>query len=151
VFISGVLPFEHLLTIGIDWIHVFDRLWPKHHANILEIASHTRRLTRLLRVDVQLKDIQQEYEFRKSALESFKELKRESCRQDFHRIKTSLNPRNYEDILDELRGRSRFREPGYWLFKDEVYVKWLTGSQNDARILWLRGIPGAGKRKTMFS
>ena len=98
-----------------------------------------------MRIDIRLEHIQQEHEFRKTALESFKEQKRESRQQEFDRIRTSFNPRNYDNALDQLRGCSRFRQPGDWLFRDEVYVEWLNSSQEDKQVLWLRGIPGAGQ------
>jgi hypothetical protein len=121
-------------------MHVFDRLWPKHYAHILEVARHIGRLTRLMRTEIRLEHIQQEYEFRKDALEGFKAQKREARRQEFHRIMTSLNPCRYDDTLYRLRGR-RCRETGGWLFRDGTFTKWLNSSQEENRILWLKGIP----------
>jgi hypothetical protein len=125
-------------------MHVFDRLWPKHYAHISEVARHIGRLTRLMRTEIRLEHIQQEYEFRKDALECFKAQKREARLREFHHIRTSLNPCTYNDILDYHRGR-RCQETGGWLFINETFTKWLKSSQEENRILWLTGIPGAGK------
>ena len=130
-------------------MHVFDRLWPKHYAHISEVACHIGRLTRLMRTEIRLEHIQQEYEFRKDALEGFKLQKREARRQEFHRIMTSLSPFRYDDTLYRLRGR-RCKETGGWLFIDGTFTKWLNSSQEENRILWLKGIPGAGMH-TSFS
>ena len=129
-------------------MHVFDRMWPKHYAHILEVARHIGRLTRLMRTEIRLEHIQQEYEFRKDALEGFKAQKREARRQEFHRIITSLNPCRYDDTLYHLRGRRCWETRG-WLFADGTYMKWLNSSHEENQILWLKGIPGAG-RHTYF-
>ncbi|KUJ17014.1 uncharacterized protein LY89DRAFT_69875 [Mollisia scopiformis] len=127
-----------------SWMHVFDRMWPKHNAHILEVARHIGRLTRLMRTEIRLEHIKQEYEFRKDALEGFKAQKREARRQEFHRIMTFLSPCRYDDTLHRLRDR-RCEKTGGWLFMDETFTKWLNNSQEENRILWLKGIPGAGK------
>ncbi|KAH9217331.1 hypothetical protein DL95DRAFT_494393 [Leptodontidium sp. 2 PMI_412] len=136
---EALVPFSHP-----KWMHVFDSLWPMHFAHILEVASHIMRLTRLMRTEIRLEHIQQEYEFRKDALEGFKAQKREARRQEFHRIMSSLSPCRYDDTLYRLRGR-RCKETGDWLFIARTFKNWLNSSQEENRILWLKGIPGSGK------
>jgi len=129
-------------------MHIFDGLWPKHQAYILEVAHHIRRLTRLMRTEIRLQDIQQEHEFRQNALKGFKEQKREAHRQEFYRIMTSFSPCKYDDALYRLRNR-RCQNTGGWLFKDGTFTKWLNSSQEENQILWLKGIPGAGKHESL--
>ena len=125
-------------------MYVFDRLWPKHRAHISEIASHIGRLTRLMRTGISLEHIQQEHEFRKHALEGFKRQTREAGRQEFQRVMTSLNPPRYDDNLYRLHGVP-CREAGGWLFTEKTFTEWRNNPQDEARILWLEGIPGAGR------
>lgn len=135
---------QPLLTIIPDWMRVFDSLWPKQYAYYLEVASHIRRLTRLMRTEVRIGDFQQEDEFRKKALENFKTQKSESREQEYHRLMTSFSPCRYDATLYRLRG-PHYTETGGWLFEDETFTQWLTSPQEGTRILWLKGIPGSGK------
>ncbi len=129
--------------MGIDWMHIFDRLWPKHFAHILEVIRHMARLSRLMRTNVTLEHIQREYEFRKDALEAFKAQAKHARQQEFHRIMTLFNPSRYEETLYRLCGLCS-HDSGRWLFGDETFRGWLRSLQEEIRILWLRGIPGAG-------
>jgi hypothetical protein len=131
-------------------MHVFDRLWPKHYAQILEVTRHIGRLTQLTTTEIRLEHIQQEYEFRKDALESFKLQATEARRQEFHRIMTSLNPCRYDYTLYRLRNL-RCQETGGWLFVDQTFTEWLNSSQEELRVLWLKGIPGAGRQTSFLS
>lgn len=134
-----------MLTIPAGWLHIFDRVWPMHSSVVSEVASHIERLARLMRTDIRLEHIQQEYEFRKDALEGFKKQAKENRQQEFYRIKTSLNLRGYNEALNRIHGL-RCREAGAWLFSNETYTKWFDGFPGESRILWLKGIPGAGKK-----
>jgi hypothetical protein len=98
-----------------------------------------------MRTEIRLEHIQQEYEFRKDALEGFRKQAKETRQQEFYRIKTSLNPCGYDDTLYRFHGL-RCREAGEWLFNNETYTKWFNSFQGESRILWLKGIPGAGER-----
>lgn len=102
------------------------------------------RLGRLMRTEIRLEHIHQEYEFRKNALKAFSKQATETRKQEFGRIKTSLRPREYNDTLYELRG-VRSSGTGNWLFSNKAYAEWLDVSQVQSRVLWLKGIPGSGK------
>ncbi|KAF3059730.1 hypothetical protein GL218_04847 [Daldinia childiae] len=127
-----------------NWMHIFNRLWPQQYMQHAEIVNRIRRLTRLMRTEIHIGDIQQEDEFRKKAQESFKAQKRENCAQEFHRIMVSFSPERYDTTLDRLLSH-RYQATGTWLFMDKTFTQWLNSSQEETRILWLKGIPGAGK------
>lgn len=130
-------------------MYIFDRIWPKQLALISEVASHIGRLTRMLRTEIRLEHIQQEHEFRKTALEKFEKQEREARKQEFSRIQEALKIRSYDDALYRLRGVCS-SESGSWLFRNETYTSWFSSSQGNCRILWLVGIPGAGKPASTF-
>lgn len=136
--------YHWLITIGIGWIYIFDRSWPDVWALISEVSNHIARLTRLMRTEISLESIHQEYVFRNNALERFKKDARETLRQEFDRIKTSLRLREYNESLYQLRGE-RSSDTGNWLFSSREFTEWDHNSQGDSRVLWLKGIPGAGK------
>lgn len=133
-----------LLTINIGWIYIFDSSWPNIRALISEVSSHISRLTRLMRTEISLEHIHQEHEFRKHALERFRDQARETRRQKFECIKTSLRLREYNESLYELRGE-RSSGTGDWLFSSKAFVDWLDTSHGEFQVMWLKGIPGAGK------
>lgn len=125
-------------------MQMFDGVWSKHHASILEISRHIERLTRLLRTDIRMEHIQQEYEFRKHAMDNFKVQTTEARRQEFHRIVTSFNPCRYDDTLYRLHGL-RCQQTGAWLFTSQPFIDWEKDTHVDNQVLWLKGIPGAGR------
>ncbi|KAI1737673.1 hypothetical protein F4680DRAFT_203534 [Xylaria scruposa] len=127
-----------------NWTHIFDGLWPKHHASVVEISHHIERLTRLMRTEIRMENIQQEHEFRKHAMDSFKAQRTEAHRQEYYRIMTSFNPRRYDDTLYRLHGL-RCQQTGVWLFTFRPFIDWVQSSDANTQILWLKGIPGAGK------
>lgn len=102
-----------------------------------------------MRTKIRLEDIQHEYEFRKTALETFEKQARETRKQEFSRIQKALNVRSYDDALYRLRGICN-SETGSWLFRNEIYASWFSNSQGSCNILWLVGIPGAGKPASTF-
>ncbi|KAI0115612.1 hypothetical protein GGR51DRAFT_503565 [Nemania sp. FL0031] len=133
-------PFTHK-----HWMHVFNRLWPKHFANVQEVGRHLGRLTRLMRTGIHIEHIQEEYEFRKHAMIAFKAQTAEFRRQEYHRIMTSFDAYTYDKILYRLN-LIRCQGTGSWLFQSQIFLDWMGDSREEARrILWLKGIPGAGK------
>lgn len=141
------LLYHQLLTFNIGWMYIFDRSWPNVWELIKEVSSHISRLTRLMRTEISLEHIHQEYEFRKTALDQFRKHAIETRRQDFDRIRTSLRPREYNESLYELRAE-RSSGTGNWLFSSKAFNEWLDDSHGESRVLWLKGIPGAGKQTT---
>lgn len=136
------------LTVNIGWTFIFDLSWPRVWALLLEVSSHISRLTRLMRIEISLEHIHQEYEFRKNAMKDYKKQARESGQQEFNRIKTSLRPREYHDTLYELRG-VRSSGTGSWLLRNNSYTECFDNLQGTSRVLWLQGIPGAGMKKSI--
>ncbi|KAI0415692.1 hypothetical protein F5X98DRAFT_388586 [Xylaria grammica] len=133
-------PFTHQ-----NWMYVFDHLWPKYYGNILEVARHIERLARLMRKEVRLEHIQQEYEFRERAVDAFRAQAEEARRQEYHRIRTSFNPHTYDKTLYHLDGL-RCPDTGSWLFQSQAFLDWVNDPKGEnRRVLWLKGIPGAGK------
>ncbi|KAK5633498.1 hypothetical protein RRF57_009212 [Xylaria bambusicola] len=128
-----------------DWMHVFDRLWPKHFANVKEVGRHLGRLTRLMRTEIRLEHIQEEYEFRNHAMMTFKAQAADIRRQEYYRIMTSFSPCTYDKTLYRLN-LIRCQGTGNWLFQSQIFLDWMEESREESRrILWLKGIPGAGK------
>ncbi|KAI1355079.1 NACHT domain protein [Xylaria sp. FL0043] len=126
------------------WKYLFESLWPTHREKIKVIMTHIQSHGRLMRNEVRLEHIQQEHRARKLALENFERLELERRAQEYHRIKTDIAPQSHDDRLDLLRHLT-CQGTGTWLLQDATFMKWLGPASQDCKILWLQGIPGAGK------
>ncbi|KAI1488247.1 NACHT domain protein [Biscogniauxia mediterranea] len=124
--------------------YIFDSLWPRHKDKIKVVMTHIENHARLMRNEVRLEHIQQEYEARRRALEHFEKEDRSRRAQEFHRIKTDIAPQSHDDRLDWLRARV-YQGTGTWLLQSATFKEWLQATAESSRILWLQGIPGAGK------
>ena len=62
----------------------------------------------------------------------------------FQTIQASIDPRLYDVKLDSLRGRA-CPATSKWLALDASFRQWMDISAPWSKILWLQGIPGAGK------
>ena len=126
---------------------VFEAVWPKKKSEIENIINRIGRHTTMLRNEVGLEHIQAAYEARASELAHFKELDRRTRQVEYGILETAMAPVFYDKKLDELRGRF-CAGTGDWLLNHTTMRQWLDFSQepeNTPRVVWLRGIPGAGK------
>ncbi|KAK7906557.1 hypothetical protein PG985_016294, partial [Apiospora marii] len=126
------------------WKTLFQALWPTHYDKVKVVISHINRHTRLLRNEVRLEHIEREHEVRVRAMKHFEEETRRRQHEEFHRIKTDLSPKLYIERYLDLQGRV-CRGTEEWLLEDPTFQKWRDMSSIPSDILWLQGIPGAGK------
>ncbi|RYP21518.1 hypothetical protein DL765_002154 [Monosporascus sp. GIB2] len=119
------------------WRYVFESLWPKYKDKIEGVRQNIERHSHLLRNDVQFEHIRQE---REAVLRS----EGSHRRQEFWAIKTDISPIDHGKRFDSIKAQ-RCEGTGKWLLNDEHFAKWLDPSNNQFRLLWLQGIPGAGK------
>lgn len=78
---------------------------------------------------------------------AFKEFERQHQfrqSQDLEAVKSSLSPALYDRDLQRLK-TCRIVGSGDWLFSQKEYNTWIDVSDKTSRLLWLQGIPGAGK------
>lgn len=64
--------------------------------------------------------------------------------QDFNGVYAYISPTLYDDELDKLQRRICERT-GRWLQREEALKEWMGASNAATRVLWMQGIPGAGK------
>ncbi len=129
---------------------VFESVWPKQRDKIDVIVSNIERHTTLLRSEVTMQRISEEHRFRTQALAHFDHEREFQDLQKFQTLKTRVSPRIYDDRLDWLLNRSS-KASAEWLVTDNIFQGWLDNSNPDVRLLWLQGIPGAGKLTLSFS
>ncbi|PYI36155.1 NACHT domain protein [Aspergillus indologenus CBS 114.80] len=126
------------------WKYFFESVWPHRRDRINLVKTHIERHALLMRNEVRLEHIREEHEARLKALEHFKAEERAQRLQQYHVIKTDVNPRLYDDKLNWCHGRI-CDGSGAWLLRDKAFTRWLDFSAGTPPVLWLQGIPGAGK------
>lgn len=119
-------------------------MWPKQKAKISVLVTHIERHTTSLRDEVSYQHIREEHEARAKALAHFDQETAHQDLQKFQALRGRIAPQVYDDRLDWLLNRLSEGSTG-WLMRDKVFLDWLDISNSAARLLWLRGIPGAGK------
>jgi hypothetical protein len=62
-------------------------------------------------------------------------------------IKTAISPKFYDDKLDWVDGRV-CEGSGKWLWRDSTFIRWLEVTDISTKIVWLQGIPGAGRSRS---
>ncbi|KAK6078496.1 NACHT domain protein [Seiridium cupressi] len=124
--------------------HLFEALWPKQRDKIKVVMEAVQNHTRLMRNEVQFEHIQREHEARLRQLEESEARKRAEIRQDFDHIKTDLAPKSFDEAFYRLSGQV-CQGTGKWLLQDEKFLGWMNILDKSIKVLWLQGIPGAGK------
>ncbi|KAF5700224.1 nacht domain-containing protein [Fusarium mundagurra] len=126
------------------WKVFFESLWPARRAEIQVIAENIEKHRLLLCNEITLNDILEAHTARKKALEHYAETREFQERQDFHSMETYIRPPSYDEDLDRIRN-GRCEGTGSWLVQDQQFVSWAEGKEKSSQVLWLQGIPGAGK------
>ncbi|KAF7118883.1 hypothetical protein CNMCM5793_008519 [Aspergillus hiratsukae] len=126
------------------WKYFFEALWPRKKEHINLVKTHIERHALLMRNEVRLEHIREEHDARLRAFEHFKNAEKSDRLQQFYAIKADMGPMTYDDKLNWYHSRV-CEGTGTWLFQDDVVKDWLDVSGGSSRVLWLQGIPGAGK------
>ncbi|WKT45256.1 NACHT nucleoside triphosphatase [Fusarium oxysporum f. sp. vasinfectum] len=123
---------------------VFEMFWPSHRDRIQVVVKHMASHRDLIRKEVRMEEIRRADELRNRELKHFVQTEENNIAQEYASYREHISPKGYDGDL------YRFSEAvcdgtGKWLFRDASFQNWLDGKEKANRILWLRGIPGAGK------
>ncbi|RYC87009.1 hypothetical protein BFJ63_vAg10141 [Fusarium oxysporum f. sp. narcissi] len=123
---------------------VFEMLWPSHRDRIQVVVKHMASHRDLIRKEVRMEEIRRADELRNRELKHFVQTEENNIAQEYASHRAHIAPKSYDGDL------YRFSEAvcngtGKWLFRDLSFQNWLAGKEKAKPILWLRGIPGAGK------
>ncbi|KAI1122695.1 hypothetical protein F5Y10DRAFT_281496 [Nemania abortiva] len=122
----------------------FEAIWPRQKERIDLVAKQLEQHTVSMKDEVTLLHIRAEHEARTRSLALFDQAAEAQQLQRFQALKMEVSPQTYSDRLDWLVNRSS-QGSADWLRNDKAFIDWLNISNRTARLLWLRGIPGAGK------
>ncbi|WAO88971.1 NACHT domain-containing protein [Fusarium falciforme] len=123
---------------------VFEALWPNRRDEIKLVTKHIARHRELMRTEVRLEEIRAADDARQRELKHFAQAEESAIRQEYSTLRAHISPRTYDHDL--YRHHADVCEgTGKWLFRDQSFKDWVDHSKGTTRILWLKGIPGAGK------
>lgn len=105
-----------------------------------QIESHTAKV----RSEATVQHIIEEHDTRAISLAHFDREEDFQQRQRFQNLTGRVSPVFYDKPIDDILNRS-FGGSTAWLIGDPAFREWLDVSQGTTGLLWLRGIPGAGK------
>lgn len=108
------------------------------------ITENVKEHKLLLDDSITLAHVVEAHAARQRAFEEFERQYEFRQRQDLEAVKSSLGPVLYDRDLQRLKAR-RVVQSGDWLLGQEEYNHWRDPSDKASRLLWLQGIPGAGK------
>ncbi|KAF4995233.1 hypothetical protein FGRMN_5264 [Fusarium graminum] len=122
----------------------FEALWPKRKEEIEGVIERLEEHTRYLRNEVRLQDIQEASEARQHAVKSFAKLEESDRRQEYEALETAIKPVFYAQKLGHVLNRV-CDGTGDWLIENEDMKRWFRVVPGSEKIIWVCGIPGAGK------
>ncbi|KAJ5316798.1 NACHT nucleoside triphosphatase [Penicillium antarcticum] len=126
------------------WKLVFESVWPKHRSKIDVVVSNIERHSFLLRDEVNLTHISEAHQARLIDFDRWAATFEFQARQNYNELETFISPRLYDDELDRFQ-RNMCERTGRWIQRDKAISKWLDPNDTKNRLIWLQGIPGAGK------
>lgn len=135
--------YQDLLNVT-GWKLVFESVWPRHRDKIDVVARNIEQHSLLMTNEVQLEDIRASHKARTEAFANWESTRQFQDRQDFQAVYVHLAPVEYEHELHRF-SRALTSGTGSWLSRNENFKRWLGSVDDSKRLLWLRGIPGAGE------
>ncbi|KAL8828541.1 MAG: hypothetical protein Q9191_002532 [Dirinaria sp. TL-2023a] len=147
LFFRDILDF-HLIALNFfrrkHWRVLFESFWPKYSSKFQIILKNIAQHRIMMDSEVTLAHISDAYAARVSAQERFERDQEHEERMEFQNIMNSVSPKLYDTQLERIKQRC-FMQAGKWLEQDQDFSEWQDPSNQSARVLWLMGIPGAGK------
>jgi hypothetical protein len=123
---------------------LFESVWPRHKLKIDLVLKNIESHALLMTGEVNLEHIRQAYDARKASFEHYELVRAALERQDFERVVTHLSAKVHDDELYRIL-RTVCDGTGNWIWKDKSFLQWLDPKDISTKVLWLQGIPGAGK------
>ncbi|GME30106.1 uncharacterized protein LTHEOB_10928 [Neofusicoccum parvum] len=127
-----------------SWRFLLESVWPKYDGKLKIILGNIAKNRAMMDSAVTLKDITEAHQARIDAYEKYERDYEFQQRQDFEIAKASLSPNLYYTELGKIGDRCSV-DSMKWLHDVKAFETWLDSANDVSRLLWLQGIPGAGK------
>ncbi|GAM36872.1 hypothetical protein TCE0_022r06309 [Talaromyces pinophilus] len=125
------------------WQILFEALWPRKKAEIEVVEKNIEKHSQMLRSEITVEHLRKAYEARSHAFDSFRRIEDSQASQKLQSLEVAIDPRFYDNELHRHRSDS-CQGTVEWLLQDPIVSQWLDVSSS-VNMLWLQGIPGAGK------
>ncbi|KAF2677177.1 hypothetical protein K458DRAFT_436809 [Lentithecium fluviatile CBS 122367] len=123
---------------------ILEPLWPKFRNEVEVVQASIEKHKSLMTSNVTLEHILEAKEFRRRTLSKYEEdvkFQNDSRFKDLSSIMASPSCKSRLQSAIEASSPSS----GEWLFNNPTFQKWLSPGSSFQRLLWIQGIPGAGK------
>jgi len=122
----------------------FATLWPPYKGKLEFAGENIEKHGRLLLEEVTLAHISRAQDEWTAARKHYDAETEARDYQYFGIIERHVDPKLYDKRLDELH-LSICEGTGSWLLRDDLFKNWLDPTENSVDLIWLQGLPGAGK------
>ncbi|KAL4879458.1 hypothetical protein BJY04DRAFT_220054 [Aspergillus karnatakaensis] len=150
-----VMIFQDILAFHADiieqlnqrqWKRIFVFWWAGSARRINNTREKTARNKRLLENPVSIAKFESiHHDYMTSMHANDREMERH-IKESKDAVLEWLSPYDCESEQGKLRKtRSVCKDPGRWFLESAKYKKWVGGGDHQSSLLWLSGIPGAGK------
>ncbi|KAH6888169.1 hypothetical protein B0T10DRAFT_515086 [Thelonectria olida] len=147
VFFRDILDF-HAIVLGFfkhkKWSILFESLWPRYAGKLKVVQDNITKHRMLMQGEVTIAEIAEAHSARTRSLEEYERSHEFQQRQDFDMVFASLAPNLYDEELERLKEKCVI-DSASWLSSNPQFQQWFDASDDSIRLLWLEGIPGAGK------
>ncbi|ETS78813.1 hypothetical protein PFICI_08666 [Pestalotiopsis fici W106-1] len=128
------------------WKQLFQATWKGFNIKMQTLKDNFKRHRQLLEQRASLIEFEQIMCLRRHAEAESQERQRQTCSNRRESVLRWLASANCEAIYESLvSARSSNPKSGDWLLKDHRFQKWFDPLYCSTPLLWLNGLPGAGK------
>jgi hypothetical protein len=128
---------------AIDWRNLFRSVWSTFDEKFGKILSDLDQHKALVDSEATATNIAEARAARQAAQIAEETARTHRDKQNILQIREWLDPVNYDAFLAKLG--SPYRTTGIWFVQEDSVQAWLDMTDKSNRLLWLTGIPGAGK------
>lgn len=119
-------------------------MWAKSARQIKAVESNIEKHANLLMDEASFEHMRMVAESTAAALKKAEKDETIQQLQLFQALEASICPQLYDEKMDWLRSRV-YKDTSNWLLKDVSFKKWIEAGDQSKRLIWLQGIPGAGR------
>jgi hypothetical protein len=144
--VSGYQHVVSLLTPLIAWKHLFHSTWKNFNAHFNRLIQNLQRHKLDIEREASLIEVERNQVQREAQEKQFLNAEKLEREKQAISVVEKISPANF-NLDQENISKNWTKEPqfGLWLLKDGKMAAWLDSKDLDADVLWLKGIPGAGK------
>jgi hypothetical protein len=131
------------------WKELFHATWRSFSNTVAHLTKDIRRHKHLIESQASIVEYEAIQDLRSQSKAFFEKHRIEELDRRRLCVQRWLCPLDVQ-TRHETAAKSRYATSGDWLLKDPTFLKWFDFDYGDEPLLWLSGIPGAGKDHFMY-